>query len=369
MRKTLVLFIMGILLVSVFPVKIGVILSMTGNLSGYGKLIWEGIQIAHEEKPTVLGEDVELVLLDTRSEKTEAANAATRAVEKEKVVALITGFTSSQALAMVPIAESRKIPMVSTGATNPLVTQGRKFVSRVCFIDPFQGAAMAVFAYKNLGAKRVVVFTDIEQDYSVGLSKFFTNKFTSLGGEVKSVYFKSGDQDFSAQLSVALSYNQDAIYVTGYYQEIALIARQARQLGFTGYILAGDGADAEELIEIGGDSVENLYFTTHYHVKSASNPVAERFVETYRKKYGKDPAALSALGYDAYMVLLNAIERTGSFDTEKIAEEIRKTKNFYGATGIININENGDAVKSVVVNTVKSRTFDFVTTILPEDIE
>ena len=350
-------------------VRIAVILPMTGGISAFGRMVWEGIQIAHEEKPTVLGEEVELVLLDTRSEKTEAANAAARAIDKEKVLAIIGEVASAHSLAVAPIAEENKVPMVTPASTNPLVTQGRKFVSRVCFIDPFQGSAMAVFAYKNLGAKRVAVFTDVEQDYSVGLSNFFKDKFTELGGQVKSVLFRSGDQDFSAQLSVAMSFNPDAIYITGYYPEIALISRQARQLGFTGYILAGDGADAPELIEIGGEAVEGLLFTTHYHPKAASNPVAKKFVEVYKEKYGKEPAALNALGYDAYMVLLDAIERAGSFDREKIAEEIRKTENFNGASGIINIDKNGDAIKSVVVNVVKNGSVDFEAVINPDDLK
>ncbi|ABQ47616.1 ABC transporter substrate-binding protein [Thermotoga petrophila] len=370
MRKVLVTVLLVLTVLNLFSaVKIGVILPMTGGISAFGRMVWEGIQIAYEEKPTVLGEKVELLLLDTRSEKTEAANAASRAIDKEKVLAIIGEVASAHSLAVAPIAEENKVPMITPASTNPLVTQGRKFVSRVCFIDPFQGVAMAVFAYKNLGAKRVVVFTDVEQDYSVGLSNFFKDKFTELGGQVKRVFFRSGDQDFSAQLSVAMSFNPDAIYITGYYPEIALISRQARQLGFTGYILAGDGADAPELIEIGGEAVEGLLFTTHYHPKAASNPVAKKFVEVYKEKYGKEPAALSALGYDAYMVLLDAIERAGGFDTEKIAEEIRKTEDFNGASGIINIDENGDAIKSVVVNVVKNGSVDFEAVINPGDLK
>ncbi len=370
MKKFLVIVFTVLALVNLFAaVKIGVILPMTGGISAFGRMVWEGIQIAHEERPKVLGEEVELILLDTRSEKTEAANAATRAVTKEKVIAIIGEVASSHTLALAPIAESNKVPVITPASTNPLVTQGRKYVSRVCFIDPFQGSAMAVYAFKKLNARKVAVFTDLEQDYSVGLSKFFSDKFKALGGQVKQVFYKSGDQDFSAQLSVALADKPDAIYITGYYPEIALISRQARQLGFKGYILAGDGADAPELIEIGGTAVDGLLFTTHYHPKAVDNPVARKFLDTYKKKYGKEPAALSALGYDAYMVLLDAIERAKSFDGTKIAEEIRKTKNFMGATGTITINELGDAVKTVTVNVVKGTTFDFAATIEPHEVE
>ncbi|HIP92666.1 MAG TPA: ABC transporter substrate-binding protein [Thermotoga sp.] len=346
-------------------VKIGVVLPMTGGISAFGKLTWEGIQLAYEFRSTVLGKKVELVLLDNRSEKTEAANAVARAIDKEHVVAIIGQVASSHSLAGGEIAEKKKIPMISPSSTNPLVTQGKKFVSRVCFIDPYQGSAGAEFAYNYLNARNVVIFTDIEQDYSVGLSKFFMDTFKKLGGKVSQVFYKTGDQEFSAQLTVALSRNPDVIYITGYYPEIALICQQARALGYTGYFLTGDGADAPELIEIGGDAVEGIYFTTHYHPKGAVTKIGKEFVEKFKEKYGRYPAALNALGFDAYLVLIDAIERAGSLDPIKIAEEIRKTKNFEGATGIITIDENGNAVKSVVINTVKNGKFDYVTTITP----
>ena len=368
MRKFLAVLTLAVA-VSIFAaIKIGVVLPMTGGISAFGQMTWEGIQLAHELKPTVLGQEVKLILLDNRSEKTEAANAVARAIDKEHVVAIIGQVASSHSLAGGAVAEEKHVPMLSPSSTNPMVTQGKKFVSRVCFIDPFQGGAAAVFAYKNLGARRVAVFTDIEQDYSVGLTKFFVDKFVKLGGKVKKVFYRTGDQDFSAQISAALAFKPDVIYITGYYPEIALMARQARQMGFKGYILAGDGAEAPELIKIGGKAVEGLYFTTHFHAKGAATEMSKKFVKMYEEKYGKEPSALAALGFDAYLILLNAIERAGSTDPVKIAEAIRQTKNFEGATGIITIDKNGNAIKSVVVDVVKNGKFDFAAIINPEDI-
>ncbi len=368
MRKFLAVMLLAVV-VSIFAaIKIGVVLPMTGGISAFGQMTYEGVQLAHELKPKVLGQDVVLVLLDNRSEKTEAANAVARAIDKEHVVAIIGQVASSHSLAGGAVAEEKHVPMLSPSSTNPMVTQGKKFVSRVCFIDPFQGGAGAVFAYKNLGARRVVVFTDIEQDYSVGLTKFFIDKFVKLGGKVKKVFYRTGDQDFSAQIAAALAFNPDVLYITGYYPEIALMARQARMAGFTGHILAGDGAEAPELIKIGGDAVEGLYFTTHFHAKGAATPMSKKFVELYKEKFGKEPSALAALGFDAYLILMDAIERAGSTDPVKIAEEIRKTKNFEGATGYITIDKNGNAIKSVVVDVVKNGNFDFAAIINPEDI-
>ena len=365
MKKAVVLFVVMIFALLSFAdaIKIGVVLPMTGGISAFGQMTWEGIQIAYQLKPKVLGKDIKLVLLDNRSEKTEAAQAVERAISKEHVVAIIGEIASSHSLAGGAVAEKHHIPMVSSASTNPLVTQGKKYVSRVCFIDPFQGAAAAKFAFEKLGARTAVIFTDVEQDYSVGLSNFFRNTFTKLGGRVYFEFYRTGDQEFSAQLTDALAKNPDVLYITGYYPEIALFSRQARLLGYTGYILAGDGAEAPELIEIGGEAVEGLYFTTHFHAKGAATPMTKKFVALYKEKYGKEPSALAALGFDAYLILVDAIERAGSTDPDAIAKAIRQTKNFEGATGYITINENGDAIKPVVVDVVRNGEFDFETII------
>ncbi len=375
MRKLIFVFLLVVFAVSIFvaeEIKIGVVLPMTGGISAFGQMTWEGISLAHKMYPTVLGKEVKLILFDNRSEKTEAANAVARAIDKEHVVAIIGEVASSHSLAGGPIAEKNHIPMVSPASTNPMVTQGKKYVSRVCFIDPFQGAAAAVFAFKNLGAKTVAVFTDIEQDYSVGLSKFFVDKFKKLGGKVVSLYYRTGDQDFTAQLTIALSKNPDAIYVTGYYPEIALLSRQARQLGFKGYLLAGDGAEAPELFSIGGDAVDGLFLTTHYHPKGAATSMAKKFYDAFVKEYGKDPSALAALGFDAYLLIIDAIKRAGSADPEAIAKAIRETENFEAVTGVITIEkETGNPIKDVVVDkaNAKEKKFDFAAIVSAQELK
>ncbi|QTA38248.1 ABC transporter substrate-binding protein [Thermosipho ferrireducens] len=369
MKKVVVaLLVLIISLLTFGVIKIGVVLPMTGGISAFGELVWEGVQLAHEEMPKVLGEDVTLVLVDNRSEKIEAANAVSRAIDKEGVVAIIGQVASSHSLAGGQIAETKGVPMLSPSSTNPLVTQGKKFVSRVCFIDPFQGGALAVFASDLLGVKKVAVFVDIEQDYSVGLTNFFIDRFKKSGGQVKKIYYKTGDQEFSAQITQALAFGADAILVTGYYPEIALVAQQAKMLGFTGYFLAGDGADAPELVQIGGEAVEGLFFTTHFHPDANVTERSKRFVNEFVRKYKKKPSALAALGYDAYMILMEAISRVGKADPKLIAEAVRSIKNFEGATGIITIDENGNALKSVIVDVVKNGEFAFQTVIQPDQI-
>ncbi|MCD6449617.1 MAG: ABC transporter substrate-binding protein [Thermotogaceae bacterium] len=379
----LVAFVVFSLVAFAATLKVGAVLPMTGGISAFGQMAWEGIQVAYELKPTVAGHEVKLILIDNRSEKTEAANAVARATDKEHVVGIIGQIASSHSLAGGAVAEKKHVPMISPTSTNPLVTQGKKYISRACFIDPFQGGAAAVFAFKKLGVKNVVAFTDVEQDYSVGLTNYFIKAFKKFGGKVRQVFYKTGDQDFTAQVSIALKYHPDAIYITGYYPEAALISRQARQLGFKGYILGGDGFDAPELIKIGGEAVDGAYFTTHYNANGAATELSKKFVKMYKEKYGKPPSAFAALAFDAYLILADSLERALSKNPELVndlqglrealAKEIRNTKNFEGASGYITINENGDAVKSVVVAVVRvnaptDKQFDFAGIVNPEEI-
>lgn len=360
MRRLLaVLLLVSVLLQAFATIRIGALLPLTGGVSAFGDLVRKGIELAKEKKPSVLGSPIEVIYMDTRSEKTESANGMARLIDQQRVIAVIGEVISGNSLAAGQIAEQKKVPLVSPSSTNPIVTEGKRFVSRVCFIDPIQGTALAEFAFKTLKVTKVTVFTDIEQDYSVGLSNFFKERFVKYGGQVLEVKYKSGDQEFSAQLSQALAFGSQAIVVTGYYNEIALIAQQARALGYRGHILAGDGADAPELIKIGGQAVENLYFTTHFHPDAQITKLTKPFVDEFTKKYGTRPSALSALGYDAYMLVVTAIEIAKTTRPELIATAIRGMKNFEGVTGIITIDQNGNAVKDVVIVQVKNQNFAF----------
>ena len=372
--KKLSLFLVVALMVLTFgttsfaadEVKIGVILPMTGPVAAFGQMTWEGIELANELRPQVLGKPVKLILLDNKSDKVEAANTASRLVEKEHVVAVIGPLTSSLSMSAAPILEKAKIPMMSPYATNPLVTQGKKFIFRACFIDPFQGKVAAKFAIDYLKIKRAALLTDISQDYCVGLVNFFEKNFKALGGEIVSKTFcKTGDQDFSAQLTTIKAKNPDVIYIPNYYTEDALIAKQAREMGINAPLLSGDGAQAPQLIEIGGKAVEGMYYTTHFNEKAASTELGKKYVEIYHKKFNKSPNALGALGFDAYYILLDAIERAGSLDPVKIRDGIAATKDFKGVTGVITIDENGNAIKSAVIETVKNGKFEFVTVVNP----
>jgi len=357
---------------SVLPVaaeetlKIGAYLPMTGAVAGYGQQEWAGMQIAHEMQPTVLGKKIELVLMDTKSDKIEAANAVSRLVEKEKVVGILGEAISGNSMAGNPISEAAKIPTVSPTATNPLVNQGKKFAFRACFIDPFQGEVAARFAVNEMKAKTAAVIIDIAQDYCVGLGNYFVKEFVKLGGKIVSTtYIQTGDQDFSAQLSAVQASKPDIIYAPNYYTEDALMAKQARDLGITQPILTGDGAQDDALLEIGGKAVENMYFTGHFHKQAATSPRAKEYIKLFEEKYKKDAGAFGALGADSYFLLVDAIQRAGSTDGAKIRDALAETKTFQGISGTINMGENGNPIKSMVINKVEGGKFVYVTTVNP----
>jgi len=350
------------------PIRIGVYLPMTGGMASFGQMEWAGIQTAHSLKPTLMGRKVELFLVDTKSDKIEAANAVSRLIEKNKVQAIIGEAISGNTLAGGPIAEKAKIPMVSPTATNPLVTQGKKYIFRVCFVDTFQGEAAAKFAFHNFKARRAAVLTDKSQDYCVGLAEYFKKAFIRMGGKIVAETFcQSGDQDFSAQLSVIMAAKPDVLFVPNYYTEDALMARQAKELGLTVPIFASDGAQTPELIQIGGEAVEGIHFIGHFHSKGATTPLSKEFLKAFQKKYPKEKEvnAFHALGADAYFVLVDAMERAKSPEGQKVRQALAGTKQFKAVSGTMDIGEDGNAVKSAVILTVKKGEFAYLTTINP----
>jgi branched-chain amino acid transport system substrate-binding protein len=344
------------------PVRIGVYLPMTGNIASYGQLAWQGITTAKEMEPEVLGGRVELYLVDTKSDKVESANSVSRLIERDKVVAIIGEMISGDTIAGGAIAERHKIPMVSPTATNPEVTRGKKYVFRVCFIDPDQGRAAARLAIDQLHAKTAAMIYDVSQDYSVALAAFFKKEFAKQGGKViEEVKFRSGDRDFDPLLTNIKYSKPDIIYAPIYYTECALIARQARQMGLDVPFISGDGAQAPELIQLGGKAVEGVYFTAHFHPDMVTTQRGKIFLS----KIGADGNAFTAIAADAYFLILDAIKRSGSADPEAIRNALASTADFSGVTGSMSIGADGNAIKPIVVNKVENGKFVYVTTIQP----
>jgi len=363
---------MGFILFAVEPIVIGVFEPMTGPYAAGGQLTMEGINLAAEQVTEVLGRPIELVLVDNKSEKVEASNAVSRLIQFNKASVIIGSYGSAVAIPGSEVANAAGVPMIGCSPTNPLVTLGKPYAFRVCFIDPFQGSVMAKFAVNELGAKTAVIIQDIASDYSVGLSHYFQNSFKALTGDNKSISgvisYQTGDQDFTAQLAYAQGKNPDVIFIpAASYGEAALIIKQARELGIESQFLGGDTWEVPEFLQVGGAAVEGSYFSTHFDVSVAPTPKAAEFIEAFKAKYGVEPSAFSALGYDAFMLAVDAIKRAGSAVPEDIKNALSETVAFEGVTGYITIDENGDAIKDAIVRKVENGVFKFVSVVKPAE--
>ena len=367
---TMVMLIIAFITSTVFAddvIKIGIAEPMTGSNAVVGQLAIEGYELAREHKPTVLGKKVEFVLVDNKSDKVEAANAAARLVERDKVKAILAGSASSLVLAAAEITEKAKIPLVTSNATHPLVTQDKEFVWRACFVDTFLGEVMARYVFENLGIKETAFLVDVAQDYAVGLATFFRSAYEKMGGEiVVDVKCNTGDQDFSAQLSQIIASGAEALFLPGYFGDSALIIAQARELGYTGYCLGGDSLHNPVVIDLIGDAAEGIIAGSFFAPDAPATPESAEFSEFFIEKYKEEPNAVAILCYDSYNLLIDAIERANSDDPVAINEALAVTTNFPGAGGTITYhNKVGDAIKPAVVVKVQNGTWVYEATIEP----
>ncbi len=351
-------------------IKIGVYLPLTGRTAFGGQLELEGIQMAHKEMSEVLGKKVELVVVDNKTDKVEAANAVKRLIEYDKVVAVIGTYGSSLAMAGGEVAEAAKVPMMGTSCTNPLVTQGKMYVFRACFIDPFQGAGAATYAINSLKMNKAALLIDVANDYCVGLANFFKQSYKKLGGEIVSeLKYNSGDQDFTAQLTEIISQNPDLLFIPADFAEGAIIMKQARELGAEFQIMGGDAMDNPEIVNIGGEAVEGFIHTTFPYDPSMTDmsPIAKTFTENWTKNNpDKAPNVNAALGYDSYMLVVDAIKRAGSAEPDAIRTALSSTKDFPGVTGSKTINATHDAESPVGIVQIKDGKKQFIGTVEPQ---
>ena len=349
-------------------IKIGEVGSMTGSSATFGTSTHQAIEIAVRDINAaggIKGKQIQLISIDDQGKPEEAATAITKLITQHGVVAVIGEVASSRSLAMAPIAQQYKIPMVSHASTNPKVTEIGDFVFRICFIDPFQGKVMAKFALDTLKAKKVAILKDIKNDYSVGLSEVFIETFKAGGGEiVVEQSYSEGDIDFKSQLTAIRGKNPQAIFLPGYYTEVGLVARQARELGIKVPFLGGDGWDSPKLKEIGGKALDGSYLSNHYSQEDQS-PVVQEFIRKYKEAHGALPDAIAAMGYDAMGVLAEALKRTTNLTPKEIRDELAKTKDYVGVTGKITIDSSRNPIKSAVILKVVDGDFKYQTTVTP----
>jgi branched-chain amino acid transport system substrate-binding protein len=350
-------------------VKIGVVMPMSGPIGAYGQSAYKGVELINEMKPTLKnGDKIKLILLDNKSDKIESANAMQKLVSAENVSAVIGALTSTNTMAITKIAGQNRTPMVAPVATNILVTKNRKYANRVCFSDAFQGQVAANFIKNNLGKNKVVVITDVKQDYSIGISKVFKKTFKKMGGKVlKQVKMNSGDKDFKAMISGIKAMKPELVFFPIYSTEAGLIAKQAKQLGLNVPFVGTDGMTADKVfLEVAKDAAEGFYNTDLFSSQAPKTTDASKeFEKAYMKKYGEGVHPFAALSADAYNVILEALNQCDKNDGSCINSKIKSTQNYPGVAGVITIDKKGDGVRSAVINQIVGGKQIYKTTVNP----
>lgn len=354
------------------PIKIGFFGDLTGPTFNFGQSAKNGMLMAVDQinlTGGINGRPLDVVMEDDHGSPERAAELAGKLINQDQVISIIAAGTSGNSRAAAPKAQAAHIPMISPSSTDPAVTQVGDYIFRTCFVDAFQGEVMARFASQTLGAKKAAILFDFNSPYGRGLTDFFEFSFAKLGGRIvtKQSYMQ-GDVDFRGQLTTIQASEPDIIYIPGYYNDVAVIAKQARTIGLKQALLGGDGWDAPELWSLGGDALNISYISTHYSVDDPS-PAIQTFVREYKQRFQNlVPDAHAALAYDATRVLANAIERAGSTEGSKIRSMLAETKDFPGVTGVIRFDADRNAVKPAVVMKLEDARYIYQETLQPEHV-
>ncbi|NLU11450.1 MAG: ABC transporter substrate-binding protein [Tepidanaerobacter acetatoxydans] len=339
-------------------IKIGTIGPLTGNIATYGLSTKNGVEIAVEEfnqNGGINGKPIKLISEDTRGEQTEAANAASKLIEQDKVVAIVGGVISSETLTAGPIANDAKVVMISSSSTAAGVPEIGDYIFRNCLSDEVQAIQLAEYAVKELGLKKfAIMFTN--NDYGLSLKEAFEAKAKELAGITAIETYNDGEKDFRAQLTKIKGTNPDALYIAGYYTEAAKIAQQAKDQGLNAQILGADGFYSPVLLELGGNAVEGAVFTAGFFTDDPSENT-QNFVKVYKEKFNSEPDMFAAQAYDAAMILLTAIKNTDGKGGEVLQQEMAKTKDFPGITGNTSFTDVGDAIKDIIILKVEDGKF------------
>ncbi|MEY2607697.1 MAG: branched-chain amino acid transport system substrate-binding protein [Verrucomicrobiota bacterium] len=349
-------------------IKVGVVSCLSGGLSTFGISSVQGTKLAAEEINSaggILRQPLTLIIDDNQSRSGETARIVRKFLTQDRVVAILGDLTSSLTMEAAPLAQNAHVPLLTPTATNVAITPIGDFVFRSCFTDPFTGRVMARFALDHLHARRAVIMTDIKQDYSVGVAAELKQYFGANGGLlVEDLSFSSGDTDFRAQLSKLKAVRPEVVFLPAYYPEVSLILREARLLGVTAPFVGGEGWDSPALVQIAGKSADGSYYANHFSSRDP-DPRVQQFVARYEERYHAVPDALAALWYDGMRLMVDAIERAGSDNPEKIRDALAQTKDFSGVTGNISLDGQRNATKPGVIVTIQAGTIKMVERVNP----
>lgn len=335
------------------PVKVGSVFPMTGPIATYGQESVNGMELALEKikKDSSFKYAITLIKEDNKGEPIESGNAVKKLIDVDGVNIVVGSVASSNTLAGAPIAQKAGVPLLTPASTNEKVTEVGNFISRTCFTDAFQGVVMAKFAKENLGKKKAAVVIDKSSDYSKGLAEVFTREFKKMGGEVidDDFAYNQKETDFKSLVRRLKRSKPDVVFMPGYYTEVGLMLRQARDLKFDVPFLGGDGWDSPKLAELAGaEGIKGNYISSHFSADD-TDPRVQEFVKAYKKRYQQTPGAMAALGYDGLLVVADALKRAKSASHNDLRDAINQTKGFVGVTGSITIDQNRNAQKSAVV--------------------
>lgn len=340
-------------------VRIGVFEPLSGKDKEMGELEIQGIELANEMFPEALGKKVELVYADNQSDMYVAESAAEELVEKR--VSLVLGsYGSANSLAAVKIFEEAKLPAITITNTNPLVTSYNPYYFRVCLLDSFQGVALGKYAVECLGANTAAIMKPENDDYAIAVSQTFSDKFTQMtqnpGAVVVSCDYSEERKTITENLNKIKDSGAQVVFLPVKLEDAAEILREAKELGVTALFLGTDQWDSEKLIKMAGSAAtENVSFSTIFDPNTDMTIMSNSFVKAYKAKYGQDavPDSAAALGFDAYMIAIDALNKSGSaLNGEALREVLASTREFPGSSGTITFDMNGDPIKSVVVKKI-----------------
>jgi branched-chain amino acid transport system substrate-binding protein len=353
-------------------IKLGLVSPLTGDVKTFGESAKNGFTVAIEEANAaggINGKRIEAHITDDKNDPTEAANAGSKLINQDGVKLIVGSVSSKCSIPLSEICQSAGALMVTPTSTNPKVTvrddgSRKDFIFRACFIDPFQGAVGAKFARENLNAKTSAILYDVGNDYVKGLAEFYRDNFIAGGGQIVGYEsYTKDDADFSAILTKVKRENPDVLYVPDYYNKVALIAKQARQLGIQATLMGGDGWDSPDMIKIAGDAIDGGYFTNHYS-PADPRPEVQEWVGKYETKFGAKPDALATLAYDATVLLIAAIRQAGSDDPVAVRNALAGISKDT-VSGRITFDADGNPIKSAAILKYTKTGQEFVATVTP----
>ena len=343
-------------------IKIGGMAPLTGALAIYGVTTTNGAELAVKEineNGGILGKKIEYIMLDTKGDSTEAVMAYNKLVD-EKVAGIIGEITSKPTLAVAEVAVQDNMPLITPTGTQVDITEAGPNVFRVCFTNPYQGKVLAITSKERLGADTVAVMLNNSSDYSDGITKAFIEESEKLGMKVMGVEgYSDGDKDFRPQLTKLAAMNPDVVLIPEYYEQAALIATQAREVGVKSIFVGSDGWDgiAKTLDKSSYSAIENSYFTNHFSMEDQSEKI-QNFLKDYREAYKEDPSAFSALGYDAIYMMKSAIEKAGTTDKQKVVDALKGIE-YDGITGYLTFDDHNNPIKAVTVLKIENGKYVF----------